>query len=353
MDVDEEANHIPSNNEPSDLHIDSTSTSTTMIMPDVPSMPPRRRISDSHQQSRRKNDDHHKKGDDWNLPHNACAQSDWKAAVQAIQDTVQQELAGLLQSNKDDDDDDDGDTSTQVTSTTMLFQNIQETLVELLQKGLIPVADEDFQDFVDLYHVVPVHLEDLETDAEDEGTEEEIKVEDEEEEEIDQDDLLDRQALQEAQHLRSAVRDLAKHVEETREQVLQDSLLTIATGQRYGDLMKKVQERPLLEAEGETVAMQEQREALRVSLGALSSLLKDSQWSELPQQLESLQSTIDVIQKDSDKDRPISQIEAAIISRSNSAEEQDITTDWDDLSSQPSVGLTAADRLARFFELME
>ena len=332
-----------------------------MIIPNVPSKIPSRRISDTHDHRHDRNsvgsdvadsppqDVQKTKGklDDWNLPHNACAQSDWKAAVQAIQDTVQHELEGIRGNNVENNADNDS----HVAMTTMLFQNIQEVLVELLQRGLIPVADEDFQDFVDLYHVVPVNLEDLDAESEHESADE-IEVEDDEE--MDQDNLLDRKALHEAQQLRSAVRDLANHVEETRERVLQDSLQTIAAGHGYDDLIKKVQERPLVEADSETKAMQEQREALQVSLGALSYLLKDSQWSELPQQLESLQSTIDVIQKESDKDRPMSQIEAAIISRCNSAEDQDTTNDWDDLvSSPPSVALTAADRLARFFELVE
>jgi hypothetical protein len=307
------------------LHYYDVYLAVLVSMPEATSA---RRISDAHHQVVAKDDD-------WSLPHNACAQSDLTAAMQAIQDTVQHEIAG----STDD-------------VATMLFQDVQDVLLELLQRALVPVADDDFQDYINLYHVVPMNLEDEQTETE---TEDDEQLNDDEEE-IDQDDLLDRKALQEAQHLRSVVRDLAKHVEDTREGVLKGSLQTIAASQGYADLMKNVQERPLHEpdVDASASAIQEQREALHSSLGALSSLLKDSQWSELPQQLDSLQSTIDVIQKESDKDRPLSQIEAAIISRSNSADEE-TTNDWQDLLlAQPtSVTLTAADRLARFFEQIE
>jgi hypothetical protein len=294
----------------------------------------------AHQIRDNDNDNHHQvvKDDNWELPNNACAQSDLKAAIQAIQDTVQREISM---------DDTDG-------ATTMLFQDVQDSLIDLLQRALVPVADDDFQDYVDLYHhhVVPVNLEEEgEVETDEEATQD---MEESEDDEIDQDDLLDRKALQEAQQLRSAVRDLAKQVEEARERVLKDSLQTIAAGQGYNhlQLMKTIQEKPKTDTAMDDNVMQDHREALRSAVGDLSSLLKDSHWSELPQLLDSLQSTIDVIQKEFSDDRPMSQTEAAIISRSNSSEE-DSTNDWEELLSQPSVALSAADRLARFFQQLE
>lgn len=284
-----------------------------------------RRISNANENSRDEN---------WILPNRACAQSDLKAAMHAIQETIQQEIAA---------------TSDDLSAA--LFEGIQESLVGILERTLVPVADEDFQDYIDLYHVVPVNLEEAQQEEEESVAEIEQH---EAEEEIDQDDLLDRKALEEAQQLRGVVRELSEQVQQTREQVLKESLQTTIAGQGYIDVIKSIEERPAVQSQIDASAIREQQVALQASMGALSSLLTDSQWSSLPQQLESLQSTIDVIQKESDKDRPMSQVEAAIISRSNSAED-DTTTDWENILSQQESGvtLTAAERLARFFEQIE
>jgi len=273
----------------------------------------------------------HQHDEDWSLPHNACAQSDLEAAIKAIQDTVQQELMTDFVTNSDN-----------VTKT--LFQDIQTVLVELLQQAVIPVSDHDFQDYVDLYHIIPIDIDDIE----EQDVEEEIKEEEEEEEEeMDPDDLLDHKALQEARQLRRIVRDLSKNVEQKRERVLKDSLATIVSYQ--GDNNDGIETDLNVETDFNSEQEEKQREALHGSLGALSSLLQDSQWNDLPRQLESLQRTIEAIHKDSDTDRPMSQIEAAIISNPNGTTNNDTTDHWEDAFSEEMINITAADRLARFF----
>jgi hypothetical protein len=276
------------------------------------------------------------------LPNNAVAQSDLDAAIQAIEQSFQEALGEHPQNNND-------------TTRSLLLQDTQQSLIKHLKRIVDPVADTKFQDYVDLYHVVQEEEEE-EEDYEDEDEHNEIS-EDEEEEEVDDEDFIDTEALGEARLLRTSVRELSQNVQEIRERVLKDSLETNLK-EDYTTLLENLeQNRPSVSStDQDSNVVESQRVALDESLQALSGLLNDSQWSKLPQQLESLQSTIDVIQKNTDKNREMSQTEAAIISRCNSAEED---SDWDALlSSQDStregeILVSASDRLARFFEQLE
>lgn len=273
------------------------------------------------------------------LPHNAVAKSDLDAAIEAIAQTFQDAAMA------------DGNDETR----RLLLEDTQQSLIEHLKRIVEPVPDFEYQDFVDLYHIVPVDDDNDEEELE-EGLQDESSFEEEEEEEIDDEDLIDTKALGEARQLRASVRELSQGVQEIREQVLKDSLETNMK-QEYNKLLEDLANRPSVDTDMSRID-ESRRVALEEALRDLSSLLNDSQWSKLPQQLESLQSTIEVIQKNTFKDRPMSQTEAAIISRSNSADEQD--NDWEALLSQESTSggrgellLTASDRLARFFELLE
>ncbi len=285
-----------------------------------------RRISDSHSHS----------NESWILPNNAVAESDLAAAIQAIERTFQ-EVAAMESSDE---------------TGRMLFQDIKTSLIEHLKRIVDPVADIDYQDYLDLYHIVPEDEDDDDQAEVDEMTEDDPIMEETEEEEIDEADLLDTRALQEAQQLRVTVRNLSQSVQEIREQVLKDSLDTIVR-KEYTVLVNDASNRPTIETD--QTSMEAQRESLQESLQALSTLLQDPQWSELPQELLSLQNTIEVIQKETDKDRPMSQTEAAIISRCNSGDDDN---DWEMILSQGNQDvdkprMTASDRLAHYFEYLE
>ena len=276
----------------------------------------------------------------WTLPHNAVAQSDLDAAIQAIEQSFFQATAAAIACSDE--------------TRRVLFRDMQQSLIGHLKRIVEPVADPQFQDFVDLYHIVSPFDDD---DDDDEQPASVVEVDDEEEE-IDEADLLDSKALAEARKLRSSVRDLSRSVQEIRERVLKDSLET-SSDQEYNALLEELENnRSSMNGNTNTnqMAVDSQRVVLEESLQALSALLNDSQWSMLPEQLESLQSTIDVIHKNTDKSQPMSQTEVAIISRANSADEEN---DWEMVLSQESPSgshgglMTASDRLARFFELLE
>lgn len=287
----------------------------------------------------------------WTLPNNAVAESDLEAALQAIAATFQE--ATTTRTGMDEIDEE---------TRTMLFQEIQQSLMHHVKRIVQPIADFDYQDYLDLYHVVPPGDEDDEDDDLDENesymkddSNDDDKVEEgeeEEEEEIDEADLLDTKALQEAQQLRSIVRELAKNVQDIREQVLKDSVETIVKQDYYSTLVESIADRPSFEMDHAVI--EEQQEFLQKSLQTLSTLLKDSRWNQLPHQLHSLHNTIEAIQVETNKDLPMSQTEAAIISRTNSIDDID-GQKWEMiLSSQrgeqgEELSMTASDRLARYF----
>lgn len=267
----------------------------------------------------------------WLLPNNAVAESDLQAAIQAIEDTFHEATSSLDSSDF---------------TRRMLFQDTQQSLVYHLKRIVQPISDVDFQDYIDLYHIV---LDEDDDDVEDNDNDQQF-MDDMVEEEIDEADLLDTNALQEAQQLRAAVRDLSQNVQEIREEVLKNSIATIVRNE-YTALVDDVPNRPSVEID--KTMIDQQQEYLQQSLQALSALLQDSQWSELPKQLEDLQNTIDVVRKETDKDRPMSQTEAAIISRCNSDDENN---NWDMLLSQKDGDdsrMTPSDRFARFFEQLQ
>lgn len=294
-----------------------------------------RRISDGNRSSVEQS------SSSWTLPNNAVAQSDLDVALQAIEEVFQRSLS--ISSN---------DTHHH------FIQDTQASLMKHLLRIVNPIPDNDFQDYVDLYHIVPDDgQEGFEEEEEEEKGKGNSEVEsdhsmiDDDDEELDEADLVDLSSLHEAKQKREKVRALSKNIQETREKVLQGSLEEVMR-KEHAAILEALERRPDLASLESDEEARTQQAALTESLESLSKLLKDSQWEKLPQQLESLQNTIDVIQKESDKDRPLSQTEAAIISRSNSTDEED---DFEELlgDGNDAQVTTAVDRLARFFELVE
>lgn len=256
---------------------------------------------------------------------NVVAQSDYTAALQAMEATFCDAI----------------DQETDL-ATRKLFQAAQTSLVQNLNGMIQPLDDDDYHGLVDPYHVVADDDDESESDSDYDyksGEEEELKVDDED---FDEEDLLDTKALQEAQQLRSQVRSMSQRVQQIRERVLEESSKGRTTTMVDPDVRVRV-DAPAMDKD--TLA------SLTTSLASLSLLLQNSQWSQLPRQLENLQDTIDVVQKESNKDpRTMSQTEVAIVSRNNSTDENE-----DNLHtlSQEDKDLSAPDRLVRFFQEFE
>jgi hypothetical protein len=258
---------------------------------------------------------------------NVVAQSDHTAALQAMEATFRNAI------------DEETDLATRT-----LFQAAQASLVQNLNGLIQPLEDDDYHGLVDPYHVV---ADDDDDDDDESDFDYDYKSDEEEEQQVDdedfdEEDLLDTKALQEAQQLRSQVRSMSQRVQQIRERVLEQSSKERTTTTVDLDVRVRV-DAP--EMDEDTLA------SLTTSLASLSLLLQNSQWSQLPKQLENLQDTIDVVQKESSKDpRTMSQTEVAIVSRNNSSDENE-----DNLHtlSQEDKDLSAPDRLVRFFQEFE
>jgi hypothetical protein len=249
---------------------------------------------------------------------NIIAQSDYQAALKALETTFQ-----------------DIDETDPIARD--LFQAAHASLVSNLSRMVQPVEDSVYHASIDPYHVVEEDESDQEeeeevVDQQDEEIDEQDEEIDEQDEEIDEEDLLDTKALKEAQQLRSQVRNLSQRVQQIRDRVLQKVESSSSSSQPQPDVRVQI--------EG---AEQEKSDAdLTSSLEGLSKLLNHSQWAKLPQHLQSLQDTIEVIHKENV--RPLSQTDVAIISRNNSEDE------GLHMSSQDDQDLSAPDRLLRFFQ---
>lgn len=255
--------------------------------------------------------------DEHSFGNNVVSQSDYQAALEALAETFQ---------NIDETDPIARD----------LYQATHDSLVENLARVVQPVENSAYHAWIDPYHVVEDESDDDDEEQEQEATEEQEEDvgEQPDGQEIDEEDLLDINASQKAQQLRSQVRTLSERIQLIRERVLKKAEASFEPLQP--DDPVQVQEMGEAEAEGSDDFVS--------SLEELSKLLNHSQWAKLPQHLQSLQDTIEVIQKENSQ--PLSKIESAIISRSNSEEE------GHPLSSQEDQDLSAPDRLLRFFQDM-
>lgn len=216
------------------------------------------------------------------------------------------------------------------------------SLVHHLTRVVQPILDKDFHDHVDRYHYV--QEENRDDDANDANDERNDVVEEEvhdgynlmEEEEYESEDLLDPQALEEAQKLRDQVRQLALRVQKSRDAVLQRAL-RICSSANNSD----VDVRPSF------VIPQELLAPMATSMQALIKVLNHSKLADLPKKMQLFQATLETIQKETKEDRSLSQTEVAILAR----EEQ--TEDARELLVESTIDETPQDRLANFLLMQD
>lgn len=313
-----------------------------------------------------------------NVPGNAVTPAELDAASLAIQRTFQEALHLQQQQKRSKASSSSSSSSSATANANAITQHLlkegQQALVQRLETMVSPTAEDDLHEFLHFYNVIPEY--DDEEYEQDQALEEELaKVQAElktmspqdflEEvrtelgpEDIDEDhDLLDTKAWEDAQKLRQAVREVAARVQEARNQVVTESTRhSLAETQTALDRVAPEILPPLSEDS------ESSQQDLQVSLQALSELLQDSKWAQIPQEMERLQKTLQVVRKETSKDRPLSQTEVAIVSRTNSEDHEDVTNHkhlWqsstysnEDATTAKNL-LSAADRLAMHFEYLQ
>ena len=218
------------------------------------------------------------------------------------------------------------------------------SLAHNLRRVVQPISDKDFHDHVDQYHYVQEEEEGRDDKANDHRkcVVEEEEVHDGynlmEDQEYESEDLLDPQALEEAQKLREQVRQLALRVQKRRDAVLQRAQRMWNSANNNSD----VDVRPSFVIPEELRAP-----PMPTNMQTLMKVLNHSQLTDLPKKMQLFQATLDTIQKETKEDRSLSQTEAAILAR----EEQ--TEDAGELFVEPTISETPQDRLANFLLMQD
>ena len=232
---------------------------------------------------------------------NIVAQSDYEAALAAIESTFESFLVSQPRQENDSNLDQELIEEIYKTAKTSLLNNVKRIVR--------PIDDNDYNDYVDQYHVVL----DEESDNEDNDVQQSNveESEDEGEEEIDLEELVDMKAWKDAQKLRTRIRTMSNTVQEVRERVLKNtekSILSSISEQLVDQPVKIVFDDADEKENNNNIALQD-------SLRELSKVLKDPKWARLPNRIQSMQNTIETVQKETSEDRVMSQTEIAITSQ--------------------------------------
>jgi hypothetical protein len=328
------------------------------------------------------------------VSNNLVAESDYQAALEAISSTFD---AFFVQTNQMSDGGVEGD-SADVNAreridrqrvVQQIYETARQSMMKNLERIVRPIADFEFQNYVDQYHFVADDGDDdegtgLDVDEVDDDREEAI-----EDEEIDEEELLDTDAWNSARSLREKLRTVSGNVQSIRDRILQHAehqimvttladylddkrVLVSEEDQDVGDesghnpngdeLDKENIDNHIKFKKGMTSAHDQE---LNESLKTLSKLLQDPQWTGLPKRIQSLQDTIGAIQKGTEENRVLSSVEVAIESRTNHAHdtaiqeasrklvEQGTASTQSDVdgsleSHNSEIKMSAVDRLALF-----
>ncbi|VEU38379.1 unnamed protein product [Pseudo-nitzschia multistriata] len=297
--------------------------------------------------------------DDWN---NIVALSEYDAAVAAIESTFDRFRSGN-QGERDaehGDEHGDGDGGAPPLDRDVIaeiYEAARASLLANVARVVRPVHDNDYSDYVDRYHFVLDDSDDDDNDNDDnndDNSEEEDSdggESEEEEQEIDEEELVDAKAWENARELRTRVRTMAARVQSVRERVLKHTeegvssavsgnlidpqVRVVFDGEPEGDGDKdndkdkndltspcasEDKENLVDNNDGTRGSIRQRRNKpnacpLRNSLEELSELLKDPKWASLPNRIQSLQETIETVQRETSEDRVMSQTETAITSR--------------------------------------
>lgn len=246
--------------------------------------------------------------------HCIVAESDYQAAVSAIAATFEE----TLKKNENNE-------NQQLDNVSLQFlKDTQESLVTNLTRIIQSVSDEEYQQTVDQYHVYPEEF------LEEESSEEE----EEEEEEIDEEDLLDKKAYETAKLKREQVRAVAGRIQQLRHQVLER---VAETAVEHFQFPQAAEEKIEIQCDFDDQE-DSSAEKLQLSLQKLNQALEQTNKSSLQDQQHRLHETIETIRNDQNK--TLSQVESAIVSRTNSWADEDFKQEYQRLSQQDTFAPT-------------
>ena len=254
-----------------------------------------------------------------------------------------------------------------------IYEAAKKSLLNNVKRVVRPINDNSYSDYVDQYHIVLDEESDDDNDNDnDDDDDQDAHIleskdnkDDDEEEEIDEEELVDMKAWKNAQELRTRIRTMSSTVQSIRERVLKrtedgisSSISThlvdkpiqivfaveddndnsnnnnnnssnskeeggcdINTAIAVGDASNNKENNVKNTCNGKHISKNivgrnnSDSSSLKDSLKDLSKLLQDPQWTRLPNRIQSLQDTIETIQKETTEDRIMSQTEIAITSR--------------------------------------
>jgi len=246
---------------------------------------------------------------------NIAAQSDYEAALAAIESTF--DNFRLSQQSYENE-------SLDPEVIEEIYKTAKISLMNNVKRVVHPIHDDDYNDYVGQYHFVSDD-EESDSDENESPTTEEIE-EEEVEEEIDMEELIDGKAWKDAQKLRARIRDMSKKVQTVREEVLQcvDNGILSSISEHIVD--KPVQivfedddGNEASENKENSTQAKNSNLALQNSLRDLTKVLQDPKWKRLPNRIQSLQDTIETVEKETSEDRVMSKTEIAILSQPKSA----------------------------------
>jgi hypothetical protein len=284
---------------------------------------------------------------------NIVAQSEYQAALAAIESTFDN-FHQFQQEGQDKNRYPDLDHE----MIEGIYEAAKKSLLNNVERIVRPINDNKYSDYIDQYHIVldeEDDYDDEDSDEDDDQNKENGKnkdnynydvddEEEEEEEEIDEEELVDTKALKNAQELRTRIRNKSSTVQNIRERVLkrtEDGISSSFSAHLIDKPIKIVFEGDDNKEDDHEASNNDKENdsnsnskginskinkgntandcisssSLQDSLDGLSRLLRDPQWTRLPNRIQSLQDTIETIQKETTEDRFMSGTEIAITSQ--------------------------------------
>ena len=302
---------------------------------------------------------------------NIVAQSDYEAALAAIESTFDS-----FQLSQQRHDNESLEHSLDQNLIEEIYKTAKTSLLNNLKRIVRPIDDNDYNDYVDQYHIILDEendnddSNDMSSDQDPNPRNKESGDEEEVEEEIDLEELVDMKAWKDAQKLRTRIRKMSTTVQSVRERVLkrtEDGILSSISTQLVDKPVKivfddaddsdgKIIGDASDEKENNAKGSSNSNITLQNSLRDLSKILNDPKWARLPNRMQSMQDTIETIHKETNEDRAMSQTEIAIMSQTKTTIDESRRRILEDECEQdgPASSYNAADamdRLALFGQL--
>jgi len=268
------------------------------------------------------------------------AQSDYEAALAAIESTFDNFQVSSHRGHENENENMDHSSLDQELIEE-IYRAAKTSLLNNMKRAVRPINDNHYNDYVDQYHI-SLEEESVNDDNgndnnfvssdQDPNPRNEERDDGEEEEEIDNEELVDMKAWKDAQELRTRIRTMSNTVQSVRERVLkrtEDGILS-STSKHLIDNPVKIVFNDDSDGDNNEKSASNDKEnsvqcsknnsnkdssALQDSLRDLSKILQDPKWKRLPNRIQSLQETIETVQKETTEDRAMSQTEIAITSQ--------------------------------------